>query len=36
MERLSKFRATMLLVIFAVILGAFALKLYDLQSVPYS
>ncbi|MBQ5607940.1 MAG: hypothetical protein IIU86_02835 [Oscillospiraceae bacterium] len=33
MERLSKFRATMLLVIFAVILGAFALKLYDLQII---
>lgn len=33
MERISKLRATIVLVIFAVILGFFALKLYDLQII---
>ena len=33
MERLSKFRATVFLLLFAVILGFFALKLYDLQII---
>ena len=33
MERISKLRATIVLLIFAVILGFFALKLYDLQII---
>ena len=33
MERISKFRATVALVLFVVILGAIALKLYDLQII---
>ena len=33
MERISKFRATVVLLLFAMIVGFFALKLYDLQII---
>ena len=33
MERISKLRATIFLVVFAIIIGFFALKLYDLQII---
>ncbi len=33
MERISKVRATLILVVFALVLGFFALKLYDLQII---
>ncbi len=33
MERISKFRATMLLVVFCLLLGLFAFKLYDMQVI---
>ena len=33
MERMSKLRATILLVAFAILLGIFVLRLYDLQII---